>query len=106
MRANGYLQYCIYSQGGFDEDGDPIEGGVATWSETVPCSIQTVTNNSKGRYEDGKFNQASYEVLVENGTIPPDANRVRLVRGEVQLGEYPVQGKPIPTVMERVKIVV
>lgn len=106
MRTNGYLQYTIYSSGGFNEDGEPIAVGTATWSEAVPCHIKTVTNTSKGRYEDGKFDQASYEVLVETSNIPLDVNRVRLVRGKTDLGEFVVQGKPIPTVMERVKIVV
>lgn len=105
MRTNGYLQYLTHTKGGFNEDGEPIIA-TDTWSEPVSCSIKTVTNNSKGRYEDGKFNQASYEVLVENEQIPIDTNRVKLFRKDVKLGEYAVQGKPIPTSMDRVKIIV
>lgn len=105
MRTNGYLQYLTHTEGGFNEDGEPIMD-TDSWSTPVSCSIKTVTNNSKGRYEDGKFNQASYEVLVENSQIPIDTNRVRLVRHDVELGEYAVQGKPIPTTMDRVKIIV
>lgn len=105
MRTNGYLQYLTHTEGGFNEDGEPIMG-TDSWSTPVSCSIKTVTNNSKGRYDDGKFNQASYEVLVENSQIPIDTNRVRLVRHDVELGEYAVQGKPIPTTMDRVKIIV
>lgn len=105
MRTNGFLQYLTHTEGGFNEDGEPIDG-TDNWSTPISCFIKTVTNNSKGRYEDGKFNQASYEILVENEHVPIDINRVRLVRHEVELGEYAVQGKPIPTVMERVKIIV
>ncbi len=105
MRTNGFLQYLTHSEGGFNEYGEPIDG-IDSWSTPISCFIKTVTNNSKGRYEDGKFNQASYEILVESEQIPIDINRVRLVRSKVELGEYAVQGKPIPTVMERVKIIV
>ena len=102
MRTNGILRYQIISETGFNDDGEPIASG--SWSEEIPCSIKTVTNNSKGRYEDGKFNQASYEVLIE--TIPLDVRRVKLERDGITLGEYPVQGLPTPTTMGRVKIIV
>jgi hypothetical protein len=105
MRTNGYLQYFSSMGGGFDEDGEPI-GATEAWSDPVDCFIETVTNNSKGRYEDGKFNQASYEVLVENGAVPIDINRVRLVRLGKTLGEFAVQGDLIPGAMDRIKIVV
>lgn len=105
MRTNGFLQYLTHTYGGFNDDGEPIMG-TDSWSTPVSCSIKTVTNDSKGRYEDGKFNQTSYEVLVENRQVPIDINRVRLVRNDVEIGEYVVQGKPIPTTMDRVKIIV
>ena len=105
MRTNGTLQYSAPSAGGFNEDGEPIAAGTPSYSEDIPCLIRTVTNNSKGRYEDGKFNQASYEVLVETANCPLDINRVRLYRAGTLLGEYAVQGVPIPTTMNRVKIV-
>lgn len=105
MRTNGYLQYLTHTEGGFNEDGEPIMD-TDIWSSPVSCSIKTVTNNSKGRYEDGKFNQASYEVLVESGKVPIDINRVKLARHDVELGEYAVQGKPVPTTMDRVIIIV
>ena len=103
MRTNGILRYQIISDNGFNDDGEPVRSS-DSWSEIIPCSIKAVTNNSKGRYEDGKFNQASYEVLVE--TIPLDVRRVKLERDGITLGEYPVQGLPTPTTMGRVKIIV
>lgn len=105
MRTNGTLQFSTFAEGGFTSDGEPI-AGFDGWSEAIPCSIKTVTNNSKGRYDDGKFTQTSYEVLVEPDERLLDVKRVRLVRGEMELGEYPVQGLPIPTVMDRMKIIV
>ena len=47
MRTNGILRYQIISETGFNDDGEPIASG--SWSEEIPCSIKTVTNNSKGR---------------------------------------------------------
>lgn len=105
MRTNGTLQYCTFTGGGFNDDGEPITG-TTSWSEAIPCSISAVTNNSKGRYEDGKFNQASYTVLVEKTDFPLDIKRVRLQRYGIDLGEFAVQGLPIPTSMDRIKIVV
>ena len=106
MRTNGTLQYCSLAEGGFNEDGEPIAAGTPTLSKAIPCSIKTVTNNSKGRYEDGKFNQASYEILVETANFPLSVKRVRLQRKGIDLGEFAVQGLPIPITMDRVKIIV
>lgn len=105
MRANGTLQYNIFVSGSFNEDGEPIAAD-NSWSEEIPCSIKTVTNNSKGRYEDGKFNQASYEILVETANLPIDIKRLKLFRWGIDLGEFAVQGLPVPTTMNRIKIVV
>ena len=106
MRTNGILQYCSISEGGFNENGEPIAVGKQIWSEAIPCLIKTITNNSKGRYEDGKFNQASYEILIETANFPLSVKRVRVHRQWLFLGEFAVQGLPIPTTMDRVKIVV
>lgn len=105
MRTNGKLQFSTFVEGGFNGDGEPIKG-VDGWSEDIPCSIKTVTNNSKGRYEDGKFNQASYEVLTESDNRLLTVKRIRLFRGETELGEFVVQGLPTPTIMDRIKIIV
>lgn len=104
MRTNGTLQYNIHTSGGFNDEGEPVSSDA--WSEDVKCFIRTVTNNSEGRYDDGKFNQASYEVLVEDGQIPIDVNRVKLTRGKTELGEFAVQGLPLPLTMSRVRIIV
>ena len=103
MRTNGTFRYLL-SDNRFNDDGEPIVS--VQWSEAVPCSIKTVTNNSKGRYEDGKFNQASYEILVETSKCPLNIKRLKLERDGIELGEYPVQGLPTPTTMGRVKIIV
>lgn len=105
MRTNGTLQYCITNTVVFDENGIPVNA-ICQWSNDVRCSIQTVTNKSDGRYEDGRFNQYSYSIFVEDGQVPMDINRVRIVRDGVELGEFAVQGMPVPTTMGRIKITV
>lgn len=102
MRTNGVLQYDMSIGGGYDEGGNPIPLD-ESWSEDVPCLIRNVTNNSRGRYEDGKFNQTSYDVLVESGQMPLTSTRVRLVRNSVPIGEFPIQGIPELTSMDRIK---
>lgn len=105
MRTNGTLRYCTFTEGGFNDDGEPIAGS-EEWSDAIPCLIEVKTDSSDGIYEDGTFHQSSYEVLVEDGEVPLDVNRVRLVRGSVSLGDFEVQGRPLPTVMDRIKITV
>ena len=105
MRTNGTLQYCLFTEGGFNNDGEPIIS-TPNFSEAIPCLIQAITNNSKGRYEDGKFNQSSYEILVESANFPLDVKRIRLQRYGIELGEFAIQGIPTPTSMNRIKIVV
>ena len=57
MRYNGTLRYEILTEGGIDEWGEPIEAR-SDWSDPLPCSIKTNSDNRKGRYEDGEFRQA------------------------------------------------
>lgn len=104
MRTNGILKYCIPSMS-FNDDGEPSWGDTS-WSDGMPCLIKPITNNSKGRYEDGKYSQASYEVLVESACLPNDINRIKLQRDGQELGEFAVQGIPTPTSMHRTILIV
>lgn len=104
MRTNGTLSYCEPDIT-LNDDGEPVINSLS-WSNDIPCLIRVVTNNSKGRYEDGKFNQASYEVLVESSDMPLDIKRVQLTHYGKSLGEFAIQGNPVPTSMHRIKITV
>lgn len=104
MRTNGFLRYEIVKVvSGFNEYGEPI-GNTEEWSEPVPCSIKTNSDNKNGRYEDGVFRMASFTVLVEQMDFP--YNKVRLERHGEHLGEYKVlNAEPLETV-GRTKITV
>jgi len=106
MRTNGTLTYKIAdasSASGFNEDGEPIMESVQ-WSDAIPCFIQTNTHNERGTYQDGKFTQAQYIVLVERGKIQK-TDRVTLTRGSESLGEFEVQDFQ-NVCLDRVKIIV
>lgn len=102
MRTNGYLQIKVVVGGGLNDDGEPIPAGT-DWGEKIPCSIKTLTDSRKGRYDDGEFRIASFEILIEEikDFNPP---HVKLNRYDVDLGEFTVQSvEPLKTV-GRVKI--
>lgn len=110
MRENGLLyikQAPARSDGetGFDEDGNPI-AGVPSYADPIPCYIRTVTDNRKGRYEDGVFRQASFEVLLEQPGEHFTASVVKLERYGDSLGEYTVQSIEPITTQGRIRITV
>lgn len=99
MRTNGTLQFQTLSMPVVDLDGEPCQS-VETWSEPIPCSIKTNSDNRKGVYEDGEFRIASFLVLLEaDASQNFDAiKRVKLSRGTENLGEYRVlSSEPIVT---------
>lgn len=107
MRTNGTLIYPLsVSTPQFDKRGVPITGPNPTWSGEIPCHIKTLSSTSNGRYEDGTFHQASYEVLVERNAIPTDCQKVKLVRRGVVLGEFQIQGYPEVINLDRIKFTV
>jgi len=106
MRTNGTLEYKIPAAAGasgFNEDGEPIKAQVQ-YSDPIPCFIQTNTHNERGTYQDGHFTQAQYIVLAERGKVEK-TDRVRLTRGSVSLGEFPVQDFQ-NVCLDRIKIIV
>lgn len=87
MRINGMLYTQTQPAGAeFDGNGEPV-ATVGQWSEPTPCLIATLSDTRRGRYEDGHFRQASYNVLIEGQTAEPEnIRRVRLVRQGEDLG--------------------
>lgn len=88
--------------GGLDDDGNPVpvQGG---WSDPIECRIVTLSHSETGKYEDGKFVQSSYMVFID-GTDEIEADRVRLNRQGVYLGEFNVQSNEYLRLVNRVKI--
>lgn len=110
MRING----LIWAKGvvpltgqetGFDTDGNPI-ASQASWRPPLQCCIQTISDDRRGIYADGKFRRASFEVHVE---ILPERfkpTEVKLSRDGELLGEFEVQSIELLKSVGRVKIIV
>lgn len=97
MRYNGTLQYQVISSGGYDDNGEPIPSSTE-WSEPIKCLLKANTDTRKGRYEDGKFRQASFVALIEKQPLP-DIKRIKLTRYAETLGDYDIINiEPLPTV--------
>lgn len=105
MRYNGTIQFEKTSPGGENEYGEPIPAKTE-WSEPIKCSIKANSDTRKGKYEDGKFRQASYMVLIETRPLPTNVQRTRLTRLSESLGEYDILNiEPSPSV-GRIQIMV
>lgn len=79
MRINGVLTYLVEVKSDFDTDGTPVFGA-PHWSAPIPCLIKVNSHSEKGKYQDGFFTQASYEVLLERQYFSNPISRVRIKR--------------------------
>ena len=97
------LDTCSFLRFSLPTNTEPLRAR-SDWSDPLPCSIKTNSDNRKGRYEDGEFRQASFTILVE--CIPFPYNRVKLERMGENLGEYRVMNAEPLTTVGRTQIVV
>lgn len=106
MRINGSFSYEVTSPGGVNRHGEPIAATTA-WSDPINCSIKANYDTRKGKYEDGKFRQASFVVLIESREIDmASIKRLRIMRGRENLGEYDVLSIEPLTSVGRIQITV
>ena len=86
--VNGYI--TVLSDGsGFDSEGNPVANPEYQESQ-IPCNYVRSSYNKNGFYENGRFYNASYIILVEEGDFKPC--RIRLHDSdENDLGEYDVR---------------
>lgn len=97
MRTNGTLRYAVITEGGENEYGEVDDTASVNWSDKIPCSIKTLSDSRIGKYEDGEFRQASYQILIELAEFP--YNRIQLERLGEDLGEHRViSAEPLSTV--------
>lgn len=105
MRYNGTIQYERTTEGGENEFGEPIPA-LTEWSDPIKCTVKANSDTRKGKYEDGKFRQSSYVVLLECQKIPDGISRVRITRYTENLGEHDILNiEPLVTV-GRIQILV
>lgn len=97
MRTNGTLKYAKITEGGENEYGEADNTASVEWSEPIPCSIKVLSDSRIGKYEDGEFRQASYQILIELAEFP--YTRIQLERLDEDLGEHRViSAEPLSTV--------
>lgn len=108
--SNGYMEY--YTDEGdavLDENGNPVGvdssgsgsgsasgsgSGIASDSIEVLCNIETLTADRRGRYDDGRYSNATYAVMLDAESVPLDFSplKVRLVHERKgDLGVFTVQ---------------
>ena len=82
--VNGYMTY-------FDDEGDAVldengNPGVDSGSDSgsgydgtsVECYIETLTADKKGRYDDGRYSNAQYSVLINSENVPLSFNPLKV----------------------------
>lgn len=99
---NGTIEIKSSNLGGYDEEGNPIPA-TTVWDNPIPCRIITNNRSVEGRYKDGEFVISSYVVYID-GVGELKADRVRLTRQGVLLGEFNVQNNEYLRLVGRNKI--
>ncbi len=103
MQYNGTIQYRILSGGGLDENSEPIKSD-SSWSDPIRCLYRSV-KHTHGIYQQGKFTDSSYEILIESQEIEVDMVKLTNDRNKM-LGEFEVQDIVFLERSGRVKITV
>lgn len=103
MQYNGTIQYKILSGGGLDENSEPIKSD-SSWSDPIRCLYKTV-KHIHGIYQQGKFTDSSYEILIESQEIEADTVKLTNDKNKM-LGEFEVQNIAFVERSGRVKITV
>lgn len=103
MQYNGTIQYRILSGGGLDENSEPIKSD-SSWSDPIRCLYRSV-KHTHGIYQQGKFTDSSYEILIESQEIEVDMVKLTNDRNKI-LGEFEVQDIVFLERSGRVKITV
>jgi hypothetical protein len=104
MITNGSIQKQVSSGTGLDENGDPVVSN-PVWSEPIPCLIKTIKHDNKGIYPDGKFTQASFEILIEMQEFEAERILLKNSRNNFE-AEFEIQDIQFLDLVGRVKIIV
>lgn len=91
---NGTIEFKAKTAGGLDpESGYPMSAA-AEWGEPYPCQWLPNSSNLLARVLGERFEQAAYEVLLEEQPLP-DSEQVRLTDADGEsLGEFSLRSRP------------
>ncbi len=104
---NGYMRYGDPTQPDLDESGMPVAVSSLDQKE-VRCTISTISEDRKGRYDDGRNRNCAYSVtcnLEEVGTAFHSVRSVSLTHDITgALGSFQVQRIEFYTITQTVEI--
>lgn len=91
---NGTVEFKVKTAGGIDpETGYPVDA-TAEWGDPIPCQWLPSNSNLLARMLGERFEQAAYEVLLEEQPLP-DSEQVRLTDADGEsLGEFSLRSHP------------
>lgn len=113
MRINGMIwtkspQPLTEKETPFDADGNPVQSS-SEWSDPIPACIQTISENRRADYEDGKYLAGTFRIHIElphPSNWPLGITQIKLSRAGENMGEFPVMSCQILPSMGRVEIIV
>ena len=107
---NGTLTYAdpTVAQSDLDEDGLPVAASESVTRKTVVCTISTLSEDRKGRYDDGRYRNCQYSVTCNLEEVGTGFNSVRSVSltHDIKgfLGTFQVQRIEFYTITQTVEI--
>ncbi|MGM9810962.1 MAG: hypothetical protein ACI30J_08885 [Paludibacteraceae bacterium] len=91
--SNGTLRYTSKSSvADVDDNGNPIRAEEADME--IPCTISVLSEDKKGRYDDGQYKKASYSVTCDLEKVGSSfhPNSIQLIHEfKGDLGSFQVQ---------------
>lgn len=107
---NGTMTYSdpAAQQPDLDENGYPIDAANSSAQNSVICTISTLTEDRKGRYDDGRYSNCQYSVtcnLEDVGTEFKDVKYVSLTHDiKGSFGTFQIQRMEFYTITQTVEI--
>lgn len=108
---NGTMTYAdptVTPRSDLDENGLPIAVSSDVEKKSVVCTISTLSENRKGRYDDGRYRNCQYSVTCNLEDVGEAFNSVRSVslthdiKGD--FGTFQVQRIEFYTITQTVEI--
>jgi hypothetical protein len=98
---NGTIEFKTKTANGIDpETGYPVKPSSEAWGELIPCQFKAKKFNQLGIIKGEHFTVASYEILIEEQTVPSEQLRLKDLSGK-EIGTFSIiQAEPLEAVCE------
>lgn len=112
MRVNGriWVKNAVPLSGtetGFDEGGNPIPAA-PDWRGPLDACVETLSDDRRASYEDGKYRRATYRIYTEIPRCGPafQPTQIKLCLYGEMLGEFAVISCIMYPTVGRVELIV